>query len=162
VLEIVQTFYRTRVRQITSKEVTMSAIVLEAVRRPQTHESVRPQPAARPHLVLVPTGRDAARGVRATQATQPPLRLTRFGRLVVAVLLAAVIAALAVGLAGQLASASAGSRTVTVSPGQTLSGIAARELPELGVADGVVELQLANSLSSTEIHAGQQLVIPTR
>jgi len=134
----------------------MSAIVLEAVRQQQTSES---RPAGRPHLVLVPTGRDAARAAR---AAQPPLRLTRFGRLVVALLVAAVVSLLAVGLAGQLASASGEPRTVTVTAGQTLSGIAARELPQLPVTDGVVELQVANSLSSTQIHVGQQLVIPGR
>ncbi|NUO91622.1 MAG: LysM peptidoglycan-binding domain-containing protein [Dermatophilaceae bacterium] len=134
----------------------MSAIVLEAVRQQQASE---PRPAARPHLVLVPTGRDA---VRAARAAQPPLRLTRFGRLVVALLVAAVVSLLAVGLVGQLASASGGSRTVTVTAGQTLSGIAARELPRLSLSDGVVALQVANSLSSTEIHVGQQLVIPGR
>jgi LysM repeat protein len=137
----------------------MSAIVLEAVRQQQTSE---PRPAARPHLVLVPTGRDAARAARAARAAQPPLRLTRFGRLVVALLVAAVVSLLAVGLAGQLASASGEPRTVTVTAGQTLSGIAARELPQLPVTDGVVELQVANSLSTTEIHVGQQLVIPGR
>ena len=134
----------------------MSAIVLEAVRQQQTSE---PRPTARPHLVLVPTGRDA---VRAAHVAQPPLRLTRFGRLVVALLVAAVVSLLAVGLAGQLASASGESRTVTVTAGQTLSGIAARELPQLSVSDGVVELQVANALSTTQVHAGQQLVIPRR
>ena len=132
----------------------MSAIILEAVRQQQASE---PRPAARPHLVLVPTGRDA---VRAARAAQPPLRLTRFGRLVVALLVAAVVSLLAVGLVGQLASASGGSRTVTA--GQTLSGIAARELPRLSLSDGVVALQVANGLSTTEIHVGQQLVIPGR
>ncbi|MFM6849084.1 MAG: LysM peptidoglycan-binding domain-containing protein [Terrabacter sp.] len=133
----------------------MSAIVLEAVRQ----QGSEPRPNARPHLMSVPTGRDA---VRAARAAQPPLRLTRFGRLVVGLLVAAVISLLAVGLAGQLASASGASRTVTVTAGQTLSGIAARELPQLPVTDGVVELQLANSLSTNELHVGQQLVIPGR
>ncbi|GAB3884088.1 LysM peptidoglycan-binding domain-containing protein [Terrabacter terrigena] len=134
----------------------MSAIVLETVRQPQTSE---PRPVARPHLVLVPTGREA---VRAARSARPPLRLTRFGRFVVALLVATVVSLLAVGLAGQLASASSGSRTVTVTSGQTLSGIAAHELPQLSVTDGVVELQVANGLSTTEIHVGQQLVIPGR
>ena len=53
-------------------------------------------------------------------------------------------------------------RTVTVQSGQTLSGVAARELPEVSTAEGVVELQVANGLSSPAIHAGQQLVIPGR
>ena len=137
----------------------MSAIVLEAVRQPQSQRSARPQPAVRPHLVLVPTGRGA---VRTARAAQPPMRLTRFGRLVVALLVASVISVLAVGLAGQLASASTASRTITVTSGQTLSGIAARELPGRSIADGIVELQIANSLSTTAIHAGQQLVVPSR
>ena len=74
----------------------------------------------------------------------------------------AIISALAVGVAGQLASASGQPRVVTVQSGQTLSGIADRELPDLSVAEGVVELQIANALSTTQIHTGQQLVIPTR
>lgn len=135
----------------------MSAIVLEAVRQQHTEGPALSQPTARPRLVLVPTGREA---VRVARATQPPLRLTRFGRLVLSLLIAGVVSVLGVGLAGQLASASGEPRTVTVQAGQTLSGIAARELPELSIADGVVELQLANSLSTPAIHAGQQLVVP--
>jgi LysM repeat protein len=143
-------------------EVTMSAIVLEAVRQQHTEGPDGSLPTGRPRLVLVPTGAEAAREARAARDTQPPLRLTRFGRLVVSLLVAGAVSVLGVGLAGQLASASAEPRTVTVQSGQTLSGIAARELPELAVADGVVELQLANSLSTPAIHAGQQLVIPAR
>ena len=134
----------------------MSAIVLEAVRQPHTEEPARSRPTGRPRLVLVPTGLEAARAAR------PPMRLTRFGRLVVTLLVAGVVSVLGVGLAGQLASATGEPRTVTVQAGQTLSGIAARELPELTPAQGVVELQIANALSTTSIHAGQQLVVPGR
>ena len=164
----------------------MSAIVLEAVRQRDTERFAEwatargvagaPRPDAarevvwgasgvgqlttgRPRLVLVPTGRGA---VAAARAAAPAVRLTRFGRLVRTLLVAGVLALLGVGLAGQLASASGDARTVTVHAGQTLSGIAARELPDLSVADGVVELQVANSLSTSQIHAGQQLVIPAR
>ena len=140
----------------------MSAIVLEVVRQPHTEEPARSQATDRPRLVLVPTGPDAARPTRTARATQPPMRLTRFGRLVVALLVAAVVSVLGVGLAGQLASATGEPRTVTVRSGQTLSGIAARELPELTTSEGVVELQIANGLSTTAIHSGQQLVIPGR
>lgn len=140
----------------------MSAIVLEAVRHQHAEEPTRSPSTGRPRLVLVPTGADATREARAARAAQPPLRLTRFGRLVVSLLVAAVVSVLGVGLAGQLASASGEPRTVTVQSGQTLSGVAARELPELTTAEGVVELQLANGLSTTAIHAGQQLVIPAR
>ena len=137
----------------------MSAIVLEAVRQPHTEEPARSQSTGRPRLVLVPTGPEAARAAR---AARPPMRLTRFGRLVVALLVAAVVSVLGVGLAGQLASATGEPRTVTVRSGQTHSGIAARELPELATSEGVVELQIANGLSTTAIHSGQQLVIPGR
>ena len=140
----------------------MSAIVLEAVRQQHTEGPDGSLSTGRPRLVLVPTGAEAVREARAVRGTQPPLRLTRFGRLVVSLLVAGVVSVLGVGLAGQLASASGEPRTVTVQSGQTLSGVAARELPELPVADGVVELQLANSLSTAAIHAGQQLVIPAR
>ena len=115
----------------------------------------------RAHLVLVPTGPDAVRAARAARATQPPLRLTRLGRLVIALVIATAIAMLGVGLAGQLATASSAPRAVTVSSGDTLSEIAARELPGLPIAEGVIELQLANGLSTAQISAGQALVIPT-
>ncbi|MBC9823037.1 LysM peptidoglycan-binding domain-containing protein [Terrabacter sp. MAHUQ-38] len=140
----------------------MSAIVLEAVHQPHVREVVRPRPAGRPNLVSVPTGSEAVRAARAAGSAQPPIRLTRFGRLVVALLVAAVISVLAVGLVGQIASASVEPRVVTVQSGQTLSGIAARELPDLPTGEGVVELQIANALSTSHIHTGQQLVIPTR
>lgn len=134
----------------------MSAIVLETVRQ-RRDDRVTELPVGRPQLVLVPTGRQS---VAAARAAAPAMRLTRFGRLVRTVLVAGVISVLGVGLAGQLASASGDARTVTVRAGQTLSGIAARELPELSVTDGVVELQVANHLSTSQIHTGQQLVIP--
>ena len=140
----------------------MSAIVLEAVRSPHTDEPARSLTTGRPRLVLVPTGRDATRAASAARLTRPPVRLTRFGRLVVTVLVATVVSLLGVGLAGQLASATGEPRTITVQSGQTLSGVAARELPGVSSAEAVVELQVANGLSSTALHAGQQLVIPGR
>jgi LysM repeat protein len=115
----------------------------------------------RAHLVLVPTGPHAVRSAGAAGATRPPARLTRFGRLVIALALATAIAVLGVGLAGQLATAGSAPRTVTVVSGDTLSEIADRELPGLPIADGVIEIQLANGLSSSQVSAGQALVIPT-
>jgi LysM repeat protein len=116
------------------------------------------RPDRRAHLVLVPTGPEVARPAR---ATEPPLRLTRLGRLVIAVVIATAVAVPGVGLAGQLATASSAPRAVTVSSGDTLSEIAARELPGLPIAEGVIELQLANGLSTARISAGQALVIQT-
>ena len=139
----------------------MSASVVEIAHRrqpgEQSHRPLTAQPG-RPHLVLVPTGRDV---VRATRSTRPRVHLTRLGRLVVALLLAAVAAVVAVAIASQLAAATGEPRTITVQPGQTLWGIASRELPDLSVTDGIVELQIANSLSTSQIHVGQRLVIPT-
>ncbi|GAA2154461.1 LysM domain-containing protein [Humibacillus xanthopallidus] len=124
----------------------------------------------RAHLVLLPTGRDAVQAARAARSgrtaraaglTNPPLRLTRLGRLVVTLIVATAVALLGVGLAGQLATASSAPRPVTVVSGDTLSQIAARELPGLPISDAVIEIQLANGLSTSQIHAGQTLLVPT-
>ena len=80
----------------------------------------------------------------------------------VAVLFVAAVAVVGgVAMASQLAGGVGEPRVITVQPGQTLWGIATRELPGLPVTDGIVELQIANSLSTSQIHAGQRLVIPT-
>ena len=130
----------------------MSAIAHEA--------PIFARPDRRAPLVLVPTGPDVGRAGGAA-ATEPPLRLTRVGRLVIAVVIATAVALLGVGLAGQLASAGSALRAVTVVSGDTLSEIAARELPGLPISDGIIEIQLANSLSTSQVHAGQTLLIPT-
>ncbi|GAA6527134.1 LysM peptidoglycan-binding domain-containing protein [Intrasporangium sp. DVR] len=109
---------------------------------------VRPAPAPRPRLVLV------------RPVAQPTYRLTSRGRLVVAFLVALLLAGLALAVAGQLASASGRPESITVEAGQTLSEIASRQLPHLPIAEGVVELQLANNLSTSHLHAGQTIVIP--
>lgn len=116
----------------------------------------------RPHLVLVPTGAEAVREARrARTASEPPMRLTTFGRLVLSLLAAALLALLLSAFAGSLASASGEAKEITVRAGQTLSGIAAEHLPDLPIPDAVVELQLLNGLSSSHVHAGQTLRIPT-
>lgn len=74
--------------------------------------------ADRPHLVLVPTGPS----VRPSR--EPRMRLTRRGRLVVLVLVAAILVVLLNAVAGSLASASGEVEQITVRAGQTLSGIA--------------------------------------
>ncbi|MEO7061051.1 MAG: LysM peptidoglycan-binding domain-containing protein [Lapillicoccus sp.] len=119
---------------------------------------------SRTPLRLVPTGRDARRGVQvrtaAPAAASPPVRISRFGRLFVSatVLVAAVMLTVTIVGAG---SAQAGiDHTVTVTSGQTLSEIALRELPSLPMSEGVAQLQLANHLNTSEVHAGQALSIP--
>ncbi|MDC5698720.1 LysM peptidoglycan-binding domain-containing protein [Intrasporangium calvum] len=107
-----------------------------------------PTREARPQLVLVPP------------AVEPTYRLTRRGRLVIAFLVALLIAGLSLALAGQLASASGQAESITVEAGQTLSEIALRELPQLPISDAVLELQLANNLPTSHVHAGQKLILP--
>ena len=50
--------------------------------------------------------------------------------------------------------------STTVRSGQTLSEVAATQLPGLPVADAVARIQVANDLASDQVHAGQILLIP--
>ena len=132
----------------------MSAAVAWDVTAAPVREPRRP---ARPHLVSVPCGDE----VRAPE--RAPLRLTRAGRLAVTltVLVALVAIAVATLAGGASASSPAIDHSTTVRSGQTLSQIAATQLPGLPVADAVARIQVANDLASDQVHAGQTLLIPT-
>ena len=107
----------------------------------------------RPHLVLVQGG------ARIT-ADAGGVRLTRRGRLALFLLVLAVVAVTSLtGLRG--AGASESLRAVTVAPGETLSQIAVAELPTLSMDQAIVAIQIANNLSTAQVSAGQQLVIPS-
>ena len=107
---------------------------------------------SRPRLQLVPTGPDVV---------GRPVRTSRRGRLARTVGVVLIAAALAwTGVTAVTAGAAAPQHTVTVDAGQTLSSIAARELPDLPVREGVAQIQLANGLSSSDVHVGQVLQIP--
>lgn len=108
----------------------------------------------RPRLVSVPCGDAVERPRRA------PLRLTRAGRLAITMTVLAAAVALAVTLLSGGASATVIDHSTTVQPGQTLSEVAASQLPELRVADAVARIQLVNNLASDQVHAGQTLLIP--
>ena len=128
-----------------------AALALDPVTLPE-----RSLPLARPQLRLVPTGRDV-------EPAPHSVRLSRRGRLVRTGV--AVAVALALGwtvVSTVTAGAVAPVHTVTVESGQTLSSIAARELPGLPVREGVAQIQLANGLSSSDVHVGQILQIPAR
>lgn len=113
------------------------------------------EPARRRHLRLVPTGPEV-------QVAPRRSRLTRRGRLAVTLLVTAAVLTLAVTMASGLgAPTGVAQPVVTVAPGQTLSEVAAAELPQLPVRDAVVQLQLANGLNSLQVHAGQVLVVPS-
>jgi hypothetical protein len=108
---------------------------------------------SRPALHLVPTGAEAVAG-------QPALRISRFGRLLLTIAAVVIVTILTVTLLGlRPAGASIDHRT-TVQPGQTLSEVAAAELPQLPVAEGVAQIQLANDMNTSQVHAGQELAIP--
>jgi len=114
----------------------------------------RPIGPSRPALRLVPTGPDVKPSVGA-------IRLSRRGRLARTAGLLAVATALAWTLVSTVsAGATALERTVTVEAGQTLSAIAVREFPDTPVREGVARIQLANGLSSGDVHVGQVLQIP--
>lgn len=81
----------------------------------------------------------------------------------------AALAALVVLLAGALLAAKAfaggpsgADVVVTVRGGETLSEIAARELPSVRTDRAVVRLQEANNLNSMHVEAGQRLLVPER
>ena len=114
-----------------------------------------PTRPGRARLVSVPCGDAVAAG----PATR--LRVTRAGWLVVTLAVsAAVVAALVVALFPGGASGTVIDHSTTVQQGQTLSEVAARELPQLPVRDAVARIEVANDLSSSQVHAGQSLLIP--
>ena len=111
-------------------------------------------PARRPHLVVLPGGREG-RGTGHSGG----LRITRRGQ--------AALIALALVLAGALgftgvrgAGAVQPERVVTVEAGQTLSEIAAAQLPDHSIGAGIVAIQVANGLTTAQVDVGQKLVIP--
>ena len=134
-------------------EDTMSAAVAWDLSPAPVRVPARP---ARPRLRLVPTG-DAV-----PTRTAGPVRLTRAGRLAITLTVAAALLALAFVAFGGGASGAATviDHATTVAEGQTLSQIAATELPTLPVGEAVAQIQLANNLASAHVHAGQVLVIP--
>jgi len=108
--------------------------------------------ARRPHLVVLPGG--AGRLV-----SNGTVRITRRGRLALVALALAIVAIVGlIGMGG--AGATEPLPTVTVAPGQTLSEIARAELPLMSIGQGIVAIQIANKLSTAQISAGQELVIP--
>lgn len=110
-----------------------------------------------------PTAQRPARGT-----TPAPLRLTRRGRAVLALLAFVVASALSVGLGvslGLSAPAGAAGETVavTVQPGDTLWVLAAGVAgPGEDVRDVVAEIAELNALRTHDLSAGQQVLVPVR
>jgi hypothetical protein len=135
-------------------EDLMSAAVAWDVAPAPARIPARPARPSGPRLVSVPCGDEIL------AAPGAPLRLTRAGRLAITMTLVVVAVVVALGLATARASATVIDHSTTVRAGQTLSEIAARELPQLPVADAVARLEVVNDLVSAEVHAGQALLIP--
>lgn len=114
----------------------------------------RPAGPSRPRLVSVPCGDSVV------ERPAAPLRLTRAGRLAITVSVAVALVVLAIALFPGGASGTVVDHSTTVQSGQTLSEVAARELPQLPLRDAVAQIQVANDLSSEQVHAGQSLLIP--
>ncbi|SRR5674476_1129764 len=118
-----------------------------------------PSRTTRPPLRLVGPGERAGPG--ACARSPRTARLTRRGRLVITLVATVAVATLAMVLAtsGDAAAPQIDHAT-TVSAGQTLSEVAATQLPSLPINNAVARIQLVNGLSTSQVHAGQLLLIP--
>ncbi len=108
----------------------------------------------RGHLRLVPTLETKVEAGRSTR-----LRITRRGRLAATLSVVVALAAVTVITLALVLPASATSEVV-VQPGQTLSEIAATQLPNLPLDRAIVQVQLANGMNTVHVQAGQTLQIP--
>jgi hypothetical protein len=98
---------------------------------------------------------------RVPEPAPPATRLTGRGRLVITLVAAVAVVTLAVVLATLVdATAAQVDHATTVSAGQTLSDVAATQLPRLPINDAVARIQLVNGLNTSQVHAGQSLLIP--
>lgn len=132
--------------------MTVQALALQ---RPIAAAPMRERPVrdeVRPQLRLV----------RDDEVAQPVrLRLTARGRLVRTLAVCGALSLLALMAWARLtAPVLPPTHAVTVESGQTLTQIAAEELPMVPLQAAVVRIQSANGLNSTAVVAGQDLIIP--
>lgn len=124
-----------------------------------TANAAFPVQGTRPnHLVLV-------KGYE-TKPLKQPIRLTRRGRRVVAILalIPIVVAFLLIGTHGAQASDSSidqATMTVVVKPGQSLWDVATAARPNSDPRETIWIIQQLNGMSTSEVMAGQELIIPT-
>ncbi|HIZ97746.1 MAG TPA: LysM peptidoglycan-binding domain-containing protein [Candidatus Janibacter merdipullorum] len=104
------------------------------------------------HLVSVPTG-------EAVRPRVTGLRITRRGRLAMTTTTLAVASIAGAGMA--FGGPGADAPEVTVERGQTLSSIAEAEMAGVPTHEAVTQIQVANDLTSSHVHVGQTLTIPT-
>ena len=136
---------------------------------PPPHAPAAPVPVPTPRHD--PPGKQAIHPARAArgQAANPPLRLTRRGRIVVAVAAALVLAALSLVIAGaaQATNHPVSARTaqqnlaqVTVHPGQSLWSVAESADPSADTRVVIQQIIELNSLTGNTVFAGQRLWVP--
>lgn len=118
-----------------------------------TVEPMHPAPV-RGHLRLVPM---PEADVEVSGSTR--LRITRRGRLAATLSLVVAMAAVTVITLALVLPASA-TTEVVVQPGQTLSEIAAIQLPQVPLDRAIVQVQMANDMSTLQVQSGQTLQIP--
>lgn len=122
-----------------------------------------PPRSTRPPLRLVRPGEHGPQRVSEDVCLKARrgVRITRRGRLVITLVATLAVATLAVALATSVdAAAQHIDHATSVSAGQTLSGVASTQLPSLPVEDAVARIQLANRMNTSQVHAGQVLLIP--
>ena len=97
-------------------------------------------------------------------AQNPPIRLTRRGRIVLFCLLLAIAGGLftLVGVPGQAADQPGQAPVVIVQPGDTLWDIATRHSGARGRAATIEEIRRLNHLDGYSVDAGQRLTLPRR
>lgn len=88
------------------------------------------------------------------------VRVTARGRLAATLGVFAVVAFAVLGWREQ-AAASTDARTVVVVQGQSLTDIAQRELSSIPVPDAIARIRYANQMNSTDLRAGQLVLVPS-
>lgn len=134
----------------------MSAVTWVEIEESTTGPLRWAEPARRRHLAAVP---DSVRAASRDLTLTARVRAVVAGLLLFLVTLGGAMAWARLGTTGPQPVPRTGP-TITIAPGQTLSEIAVTQLPALPIADAVAAIQIANDLPSTQISAGDQLVIP--
>lgn len=121
-----------------------------------------PTPGRMPLRTTGPRLRLVLPGERAEAPVRVATRINRRGRLLVTLTVLSATLSLGLMLATSvMASGPKIDHATTVSVGQTLSEVAAAQLPGLPINEGVARIQLANGLNTSQVQAGQSLLIPS-
>ena len=120
----------------------------------------------RPNIDVTPSGSISRHPAGRAQAHKPaPVQLTVRGRRVLAALALFPIVALMVVFGGKVAQANSAApamTTVVVQPGQSLWELASSVNPDADPRAVILEIEQLNGLTSADVAAGQQLIVPAR